>query len=310
MAVNMKGKSLVSINDLTLEEMYQIFDLAQSLKIRKLSGEPHKVLEGKTLGMIFSKPSTRTRISFETGIYHLGGIGLYFGPNDLQLGKSENIHDTAKVLSRYLDGIMIRTFSHQDVVDLAKYSSIPVINGLTDLLHPCQVLTDLFTILEKKRVLRGLNMAYLGDGNNMAHSLLHGCSKVGMDLVLATPSNYKPAKEIVENAKKNAAYMGSKIEITEDPAEAVKDADIIYTDVWASMGQESEAAERKQHFMQYQINPELVKNAKDDYIFMHCLPAHRGDEVVNEVIDSENSVVFDEAENRLHTQKAIMALVM
>lgn len=310
MAVNMKGKSLVSINDLTLEEMYQIFDLAQSLKIRKLSGEPHKVLEGKTLGMIFSKPSTRTRISFETGIYHLGGVGMYFGPNDLQLGKSENIHDTAKVLSRYLDGIMIRTFSHQDVVDLAKYSSIPVINGLTDLLHPCQVLTDLFTILEKKRVLRGLKMAYLGDGNNMAHSLLHGCSKVGMDLVLATPSNYKPAKEIVENAKNNAAYMGSKIEITEDPVLAVKDADIIYTDVWASMGQESEAAERKQHFLQYQINPELVKNAKDDYIFMHCLPAHRGDEVVNEVIDSENSVVFDEAENRLHTQKAIMALVM
>ncbi len=310
MAVNMKGKSLISINDLTLEEIYQIFDLSKTLKEKKYTGEPHRVLEGKTLGMIFAKPSTRTRISFETGIYHLGGIGMYFGPKDLQLGKSENIHDTAKVLSRYLDGIMIRTFSHQDVIDLARFGSIPVINGLTDLLHPCQVLTDLFTVLEKKRTLRGLKMAYLGDGNNMAHSLLHGCSKVGMDLVLATPSGYQPRKEIVENAKANAAYMGSKIEILNDPVEAVKDADIIYTDVWASMGQESEAEERRSHFIQYQVNPELVKHAKDDYLFMHCLPAHRGDEVVDDVADSGNSVIFDEAENRLHVQKAVMALVM
>lgn len=310
MAVNMKGKDLISINDLTVEEIYQIFDVSKSLKEKRLTGEPHKLLEGKTLGMIFSKPSTRTRISFQTGIYHLGGMGQYYGPNDLQLGKSENVSDTAQVLSRYLDGIMIRTFSHQDVVDLAKYSSIPVINGLTDLLHPCQVLTDLFTVIEKKRTLRGLKLAYLGDGNNMAHSLLHGCSKVGMDIALATPSNYKPAKEIVENSMANAKYMGSKIEVVEDPVEAVKNADVIYTDVWASMGQESEAAERKQYFMKYQVNPELVKNAKDDYLFMHCLPAHRGDEVVNEVADSENSVIFDEAENRLHVQKAIMALVM
>lgn len=310
MAVNMKGKSLVSINDLSLEEIYQIFDLSKSLKEKKLTGEPHRVLEGKTLGMIFSKPSTRTRISFQVGIYHLGGTGMYFGPNDLQLGKSENVSDTAKVLSRYLDGIMIRTFAHQDVVDLARFGSIPVINGLTDLLHPCQVLTDLFTILEKRRTLQGLKMAYLGDGNNMAHSLLHGCSKVGMDITLATPSNYKPVAEIVKNAKENAKYMGSKIEIIEDPVEAVKDADIVYTDVWASMGQESEALERKNYFMKYQVNPELVKHAKDDYIFMHCLPAHRGDEVVDEVADSDNSVIFDEAENRLHVQKAIMALVM
>jgi ornithine carbamoyltransferase len=310
MAIKMKGKSVISINDLSLEEIYQIFDTAKSIKERQLTGEPHKILEGKTLGMIFSKPSTRTRISFETGIYQLGGIGMYFGPNDLQLGKSENIYDTANVLSRYLDGIMIRTFDHQDVVDLARFGQIPVINGLTDLLHPCQVLTDLFTIMEKKRTLRGLKLAYLGDGNNMAHSLLHGCSKVGMDLVLATPSSYQPKKEIVENAKENAKYMGSKIEYMEDPHAAVKDADIIYTDVWASMGQESEADERRKYFMQYQVNPELVKGAKDDYLFMHCLPAHRGDEVVDEVIDSENSVVFDEAENRLHTQKGIMALVM
>jgi len=310
MAVNMKGKDLISINDLTVEETYQIFELSQSLKQKHYTGEPHKLLEGKTLGMIFHKRSTRTRISFETGIYQLGGIGMYFGPDDLQLGKSENIHDSAKVLSRYLSGIMIRTFSHQDVIDLAKYADIPIINGLTDLLHPCQVLTDLFTILEKRRKLQGLKLAYIGDGNNMAHSLLHGCSKVGMNISIASPSGYTPNKEIVNNAKRNAAYMGSKIEITNDPIAAVQNADVVYTDVWASMGQESEADERRKHFMKYQVNPELVKNAKDDYLFMHCLPAHRGDEVVNEVIDSANSIVFDEAENRLHVQKAIMALVM
>lgn len=306
----MKGKSLVSINDLTHEEIWQIFELSQSLKLKRLSGEPHRLLEGKKLGMIFSKPSTRTRVSFEVGIYELGGIGLYFGPNDLQLKKSENISDTAKVLSRYLDGIMIRTFDHQDVVELAQYGSIPVINGLTDLLHPCQVLTDLFTILEKKRELRGLKLAYIGDGNNMAHSLLHGCSKVGMNIAIASPSGYKPNEQIVTNALRNAKYFGSKVEILDDPIATVKDADIVYTDVWASMGQEKEAADRKKVFQKFQVNPELVKNAKEDYIFMHCLPAHRGDEVVDEVIDSVNSVVFDEAENRLHVQKAIMALVM
>jgi len=310
MAVNMKGKSLVSINDLSLEEIYQIFDVSKTLKEKQLTGEQHRLLEGKTLGMIFSKRSTRTRVSFEVGIYQLGGIGLYFGPNDLQLGKSENISDTAKVLSRYLNGIMIRTFDHQDVVDLASYASIPIINGLTDLLHPCQVLADLFTILEKKNSLRGLKLAYIGDGNNMAHSLLNGCSKVGMHLSIASPSGYTPRKEIVENAKKNAKYMGSKIEITNDPVKAVTNADIVYTDVWASMGQEDEAVERKKKFAKYQVNSKLVKNAKDDYLFMHCLPAHRGEEVVNEVADSPNSVIFDEAENRLHVQKGIMALLM
>ena len=306
----MKGKSLISINDLTLEEIYQIFDLAKSLKEKLLAGEPHKLLEGKTLGMIFAKPSTRTRISFEVGIYQLGGIGLYFNQNDLQLKKSENIHDTAKVLSRYLNGIMIRTFDHQDVVDLAKYGSIPVINGLTDLLHPCQVLTDLFTVREKKRKLQGLKLAYIGDGNNMAHSLLHGCSKVGMDIAIASPSGYKPNEEIVRNSQINAKYMNSRIEILDDPVAAVKNADVVYTDVWASMGQETEAQERKKQFQKFQVNPQLVKNAKEDYIFMHCLPAHRGEEVVDEVADSPNSVIFDEAENRLHVQKAIMALLM
>ena len=310
MAVNMKGKDLISIADLTLEEIHEIFDVSRYLKEKKYTREPHRLLEGKTLGMIFTKRSTRTRVSFEVGIYQLGGIGLYFGPNDLQLGTSESISDTAQVLARYLDGIMIRTFAHSDVTDLAKYANIPVINGLTDLLHPCQVLTDLFTILEKKRKLQGLKLAYIGDGNNMAHSLLNGCSKVGMNIAIASPSGYKPDKDIVENAKKFAKYMGSKIEILDDPVAAVKNADIVYTDVWASMGQEAEAAERKKKFMKYQVNPKLVKNAKDDYLFMHCLPAHRGDEVVNEVCDSPNSVIFDEAENRLHVQKAIMALVM
>jgi ornithine carbamoyltransferase len=310
MAVNMKGKSLIEINHLSLEEIYQIFDLSRTLKEKLYTGEPHKLLEGKTLGMIFSKPSTRTRISFEAGIYQLGGMGMYFNQNDLQLKKSESVSDTAKVLSRYLNGIMIRTFDHQDVIDLARYGSIPVINGLTDLHHPCQVLTDLFTILEKRRTLKGLKLAYIGDGNNMAHSLLHGCSKVGMDITIASPGGYLPMKEIVNESMVNARYMGSKIEITEDPVAAVKDADIIYTDVWASMGQEKEAADRRKKFIKYQVNSDLVKNAKDDYIFMHCLPAHRGDEATDEICDSPNSVIFDEAENRLHVQKAIMALVM
>ncbi|MCK9212691.1 MAG: ornithine carbamoyltransferase [Ignavibacteriaceae bacterium] len=310
MAVNMKGKSLLTIHELSLEEVWQIFELSKSLKEKRLSGEPHRLLEGKKLGMIFSKPSTRTRVSFEVGIFELGGTGLYFNQNDLQLKKSENVSDTAKVLSRYLDGIMIRTFDHQDVVDLATFGSIPIINGLTDLHHPCQVLADLFTILEKKRTLQGLKLAYIGDGNNMAHSLLHGCAKVGMNISIASPSGYTPLDSVVAESQNDAKYMGSKIEILDDPIAAVKDADIVYTDVWASMGQEKEAQERKTKFMKYQINSALVKHAKDDYLFMHCLPAHRGDEVVNEVIDSANSVVFDEAENRLHVQKAVMALVM
>jgi ornithine carbamoyltransferase len=310
MAVNMKGKSLIEIHQLTLEEIWEIFDLSASLKMKLITGESHRLLEGKTLGMIFSKPSTRTRVSFETGIFQLGGLGMYFSQNDLQLKKSENISDSAKVLSRYLSGIMIRTFDHQDVIDLARFGSIPVINGLTDLHHPCQVLADLFTILEKKKTLRGLKLAYIGDGNNMAHSLLHGCSKTGMDISIASPGDYKPLDYIVKESLENAKVFGSKIEILDDPVAAVKDADIIYTDVWASMGQESQAEDRKKKFMKYQVNPELVKYAKEDYLFMHCLPAHRGDEVVNEVADSPNSVIFDEAENRLHVQKAIMALLM
>ena len=310
MSVNMKGKSLISINDLSLDEINAIFDLSADLKKKLKDGTDHKYLDGQALGMIFSKPSTRTRVSFETGIYQLGGIGMYFGPTDLQLKRSENISDTAKVLSRYLNGIMIRTFDHQDVIDLARYGSIPVINGLTDLLHPCQVLADLFTILEKKGTLKGLKLAYIGDGNNMAHSLLHVCSKVGMNISIAAPKGYKPNQEIVNNALLNAKETECKVEILDSPGEAVKDADVVYTDVWASMGQESEAAERKKLFAGFQVNEKLVKNAKEDYIFMHCLPAHRGEEVVDEVIDSPSSIVFDEAENRLHVQKAIMVLLM
>ena len=310
MAVNMKGKSLISIADLSIEEIYEIFAVSNSLKLKLLTGEPHRLLEGKTLGMIFSKPSTRTRVSFETGIYQLGGIGLYLGPNDLQLKRGESISDTAKVLSRYLNGIMIRTFNHRDVIDLARYGSIPVINGLTDLLHPCQVLSDLFTILEKKKTLKGLKLAYIGDGNNMAHSLLNGCSKVGINISIAAPKGYKPNEDIVTKAKEFAAYMGSKVEILDNPAEAVKNADVIYTDVWASMGQEAEAKERIKRFEGFQVNEELVKLAKEDYLFMHCLPAHRGEEVSDNICDSSNSIIFDEAENRLHVQKAIMALLM
>ncbi len=310
MASNLNGKSFVSLNDFSEDEFYQIFVLSESLKSKLKNGISHRLLDGKTLGMIFSKPSTRTRISFEVGIYQLGGIGMFFNQNDLQLKKSENISDTAKVLSRFLSGIMIRTFEHQDVLDLARYASIPVINGLTDLMHPCQVMADLFTILEKKKKLKGLKLAYIGDGNNMAHSLLHGCSKVGMNISVASPQGFQPNKMIVDEALENAKKFSSKVEILIDPFEAVKNADVIYTDVWASMGQESEFQKRKEVFKPYQINKNLVMHAKEDYLFMHCLPAHRGDEVVNEIADSPNSVIFDEAENRLHVQKAIMALLM
>ncbi len=310
MARNMKGKSLISINDLSLEEIWKIFELSASLKLKLQSNEPHELLKGKTLGMIFAKPSTRTRVSFEVGTYQLGGTALYLGPNELQLKREETIEDTARVLSRYLDGLLIRTFAHKDAIDFAAFGSIPVINGLTDSLHPCQVLCDLFTIYEKKRKLTGLKLAYIGDGNNVCHSLLHGCSKVGVDIYVASPKAYQPKPEFVQNAKKNAKYFESKVEVTEDYLEAVKNADIVYTDTWTSMGQESESKARAEILKTYQVNPEMVKHAKEDYFFMHCLPAHRGEEVVNEVADSENSIIFDQAENRLHVQKAIMALVM
>jgi ornithine carbamoyltransferase len=310
MAVHMRGKSLASLYDLTQEEIEQIFKTSELLKLQKLRGQEHPLLKGRTLAMIFEKPSTRTRVSFEVGMWQLGGYALYLSSSDLQLGRGETIADTAQVLSRYVDGIMARVFSHQTILDLIKYSRVPVVNGLSDYSHPCQGLADLFTIYEKKSGLSGLKFAYIGDGNNVAHSLIFGCSKVGMNIVLACPKGYEPNSEVVAKGKEEAKQKGCSVKVTNDPKEAVKSADIVYTDVWASMGKEKEHKERIRVFKPYQINSKLVKEAKEDYLFMHCLPAHRGEEVTDEVADSKNSVIFDQAENRMHTQKALLALIM
>jgi len=310
MAVHLKGRSLASLYDLTKEEIEQILKTSELLKLQLLRGQEHPLLKGKTLAMIFEKPSTRTRISFEVGMWQLGGYALYLSASDLQLGRGETIADTAQVLSRYVNGIMARVFKHQTILDLVKFSKVPVINGLSDLTHPCQGLADLFTIYEKKGKLSGLKLGYVGDGNNVAHSLLYGCSKVGMDMTLACPKGYGPNPEVVSRAKEEAKRNGCKIKVTNDPKEAVKGTDIVYTDVWASMGQEKERQGRLKIFKPYQVNSQLVKEVKEDYLFMHCLPAHRGEEVTDEVADSKNSVIFDQAENRMHTQKALMALMM
>jgi ornithine carbamoyltransferase len=310
MVISMKGKSLASLYDLSREEIEEIIKASELLKLQLLQHQEHPLLKGKTLAMIFEKPSTRTRVSFEVGMWQLGGYALYLSATDLQLGRGETISDTAQVLSRYVNGIMARVFSHQTILDLVSYSRVPVINGLSDFSHPCQGLADLFTIYEKKGRLSGLKLAYVGDGNNVAHSLIFGCSKVGMDITLACPKGYEPNPEVVLKAKEEAKRNGCEIRLTKDPKEAVKGADIVYTDVWASMGQEKEREERIRIFKPYQVNRELVKHAKKDYLFMHCLPAHRGEEVTDEVADSRNSFIFDQAENRLHTQKAVMALIM
>lgn len=310
MAVHLKGKSLDSLFNLTKEEIEQILKVSELLKFQLLRGEVHHLLKGKTLAMIFEKPSTRTRVSFEVGMWQLGGYALYLSSSDLQLGRGETIADTAQVLSRYVDGIMARVFAHQTIIDLVKYSRVPVINGLSDFTHPCQGLADLFTIYEKKGRLSGLKLAYVGDGNNVAHSLLSGCSKVGMNIALACPKGYEPDPEVVSKAKEEGKRTGCKVKVKKDPKEAVREADVIYTDVWASMGKEKEHEKRVKIFKPYQVNTKLVKEAKEDYIFMHCLPAHRGEEVTDEVADSKNSVIFDQAENRLHTQKALLALIM
>lgn len=303
-------KHLISLHDLSTEDVESILKLSEKLKKQLKEGVSHQLLKGKTLGMIFTKSSTRTRVSFEVGMYQLGGYPLFLSSNDIQLGRGETIYDTAQVLSRYIDGIMIRTFSHSDVEDLARYGNIPIINGLTDLMHPCQILADLFTVYEHKGTLKGLKLAYVGDGNNVANSLLHGCAKVGMDIAVASPKGYQCDAQIVSEAKEDAKASGSKVLITEDPVEAVKDADVIYTDTWVSMGQETEKESRIKLFMPYQVNNELFSKAKEDAIFLHCLPAYRGYEVTEDVIDGSQSVIFDEAENRLHVQKAIMALLM
>ncbi len=303
-------KHLLSIHDLTVAETEQILSVAGELKAQLKKGIPHPLLKGKTLGMIFSKSSTRTRVSFEVGMFQLGGHALFLSSNDIQLGRGESIYDTANVLSRYLDGIMIRTFDQKDVEDLAHYGSIPIINGLTDLLHPCQALTDMLTIYEHKGKLSGLKLAYLGDGNNMAHSLLYAGAKLGMEVAVATPKGFECDPEIVANAKEDAKQTGAVIDVSHDPIRAAKNADAIYTDTWVSMGQSGSKESRLATFHPYQVNEKLMSHAKEDAIFLHCLPAYRGYEVTEEVIDGPQSVIFDEAENRLHTQKAIMALLM
>ncbi|MFC4388122.1 ornithine carbamoyltransferase [Gracilibacillus marinus] len=304
----LKGRDLLTLADYSKAEIGYILELAAQIKEKKKNGEVYEPLKGKTLGMIFEKSSTRTRVSFEAGIYQLGGTGLFLSSNDIQLGRGEPISDTAQVLSGYLDGIMIRTFSQKDVEDLAENASIPVINGLTDDYHPCQVLADLQTIKEVKGTLEGLKLTYIGDGNNMAHSLMIGCAKMGLDVAIAAPKGYQPNENITALAKSFAE--GTEVLVTEDPIEAVANADIIYSDVWASMGQEAEQKVREQAFAKYQVNNELFAHAKSDAIFMHCLPAHRGEEVTADIIDGPQSVVFQEAENRLHAQKALMVALM
>jgi ornithine carbamoyltransferase len=308
--MGLQGKDLLSIHDLSIAEVYEILDLAKTLKEQLKRGEEHHILKGKTLGMIFQKSSTRTRVSFEVGIWQLGGMGLFLSANDLQIGRGEPVKDTARTLSRYVDGIMIRTFSHDEVRELAQYATVPVINGLTDLLHPCQALTDMLTIREHKGELKGLKMAFIGDGNNMVHALMHACAKVGMDIAIATPKSYTPDPAIVAEAMADAAATGSKITFYNDPFAAVEAADVLYTDVWASMGKEAEQVLRCRDFAGFQVNRKLLDAAKPEAIVLHCLPAHRGEEITDDVMESPQSVVFDEAENRLHVQKAIMALLM
>ena len=307
-----KGMDLLSIHELSTDDVEEILILAEELKAKQKAGIPHPLLQGKTLGMIFEKSSTRTRVSFEVGMYQLGGQALFLSSRDLQLGRGEPIKDTARVLSRYLDGIMIRTYGHERIEELARYADIPVINALSDLLHPCQALTDLLTIREHKgKNLAGLKMAYVGDGNNMTHSLMYAAAKVGMHFAAATPEGYEPNAEVVANAKADATATGATITVTHNPMEAVAGANVIVTDTWASMGQEAEHDARTAVFRPYQVNWELVAESGDARcIVMHCLPAYRGEEITEDVFEEFADVIFDEAENRLHVQKAIIALVM
>jgi ornithine carbamoyltransferase len=303
-------KHFISLFDCTKDELLALLALADRLKKERKTGVPHPLLAGKTLGMIFTKSSTRTRVSFEVGMYQRGRHALILASADIQLGRGETVADTARTLSRYLEAIMIRTFKHQDVLDLARFGSIPVINGLTDLQHPCQVLADLQTVAERKGRLEGLKLAYLGDGNNMANSLLHGCAKVGMDIAVAAPAGYACDPGCVEEARFDAAKNGSSVLLTTDPDEAVAGADVVYTDTWVSMGQEQEKAQRLAVFEPYRVDARRMAKAKPDAVFLHCLPAYRGYEVTEDVIDGPQSAVFDEAENRLHAQKAVLATLL
>lgn len=299
-------KHLLKLLDLSSEEIIGLLDLADQLKADNKAGRTHHILKGKTLGMIFEKSSTRTRVSFETGMYQLGGQALFLSNRDLQIGRGEPVQDTARVLSRYLDGIMIRTFAQKEVEDLATYGSIPIINGLTDFCHPCQVLADLQTVREHKGKLAGLNMCYIGDGNNMANSLIVGFLKVGAHVAIACPDAYQPDAEILEFVKQ---YPGQFF-MTDKPMEAAKDADVIFTDVWTSMGEEAEREIREKAFAGYQINAELLSVAHEGCMVQHCLPAHRGEEITAEVFEAHADEIFDEAENRLHAQKAVMVACM
>ncbi|MDW0118177.1 ornithine carbamoyltransferase [Sporosarcina thermotolerans] len=306
----LKGRDMLTLLDYTNEEITYLLHKALVMKKETLSGKMPPILPGKTLGMIFEKHSTRTRISFEVGMVQLGGHAMYMNARDLQIGRGESIHDTGKVLSEFLDGVMIRANSHESVEELAKHASIPIINGLTDLFHPCQALADLLTMIEVKGSIVGKRIAYVGDGNNVAHSLVIGAANMGMHIAVATPAGYEFNQKLFAMVQKIAAANGGSVIQTYDPVEAVENADVVYTDVWTSMGQEEESAHRLEVFKDFQINDKLVGHAKKDYMFLHCLPAHREEEVSASVIDGPNSYVFQQAGNRLHAQKAVLATLL
>jgi ornithine carbamoyltransferase len=305
----MKQKHLLSLREYTRAELEEIFELARKVKARP--GDYADALKRKSLAMIFQKPSTRTRVSFEVGMFQLGGTALFLGTDSIQIQRGETVADTARVLSRYVDGIMARVFAHQDVVDLARFGSVPVINGLSDQLHPCQALADFFTLLERRGKLDGAKLAYVGDGNNVCHALMLGAVKLGVAMSVAAPAGYQPNPLILKSAVRDAQKEGTPPPVvTADPVEAVRGADVVYTDVWTSMGQEAESAARGKAFQGFMVTPAMMSAAAKDAVFMHCLPAHRGEEVAAEVVDGPQSIVFDEAENRLHVQKALLMLLL
>ena len=298
------------MHDFTTKEIEHLLIRAKDLKAMQKKGVEQPLLKGKTLGLLFEKQSTRTRVSFEVAIFQLGGYSLYLSPAQIQMGRGEEVRDTAKVFSRYIDAVVIRTFSHEIIEEWARHSDIPVINGLTDLHHPCQVISDMLTILEKKNRISGIRLAYIGDGNNVAHSLVEGAALMGMEIRLASPEGYEPDEVIIDNAKRLAKETGAVIKVMQDPSEAAEGADVVYTDVWTSMGLEAEEDDRRSIFQRYQVNRDLMERAKKDAIIMHCLPAHRGEEITNDMMESQMAVVFDQAENRLHVQKALLEMLM